>query len=196
MSSRQSVQFRHQLAVAATGQIGFHPVLEGVEAGLLQTTGLRSGERGIRYISQRRAPPKGQGLAKSPRRLYLVTAGGLFPGFRDEGPEVHGVHGGRVNQDEVTRRLGDHDPFATSLPQRLAQPGHVHPEGMGRPIRWVLAPQVIGQALRRHHPVRRQQQQRQERPFPTAPHRQAGTLVVDDLEGTENAELHWSNSPQ
>jgi hypothetical protein len=192
MGAGQGVEFGDALGVPAAGQVGLDAVFERGEARFLQASRFGAGEGSVGHIGERGAPPQSEGCSQGRRRLFLLTGGGLFPGLFDQGLKADAVDVHRVDANDVAGRLGDDDSLATALPQRFPQPGDVDPQGVGRPLRRVFSPQVVGQGLGRHHPVGRQQQKGEDRPFAVAPDSDADASVADDLEGTENAELHPS----
>ncbi len=80
MRPRQSVEFGHQCAVAAAGQVGLDAVLQGGEPGFLQADGLGPGHRRFGHVGQGRAPPQAEGLPQGRRRLLAWSPRRPAPG--------------------------------------------------------------------------------------------------------------------
>jgi hypothetical protein len=56
-------------------------------------------------------------------------------------------------------------------------------------------PQLVHQALGRHHPIRRQEEEGKDGPFPAPAHPDGTAGGVEDLQRTENPELHHRRPP-
>jgi hypothetical protein len=81
---------------------------------------------------------------------------------------------------------------AASLPQRSAEPGHVHAQSVNDPLGSVRSPQVLDQDVGGHHVVGGQHQPGQQRPLARPAHTQPRPRVVQDVHRAEDAELHRS----
>ena len=175
--------------MATAGQLGIDALLQRRQASVLQPGRLGPGTGSVGNIGQGRSPPQGQGRPQG-RRCFGGRAGPrLAPGRGHQRLEPDGVEVLGRDQGHVAGRPGHNHTVTAGLPQRFAQTGHEHLQRMGRSLRWIAAPEVVGQTLGRHHAVRRCQQQGQHGPLPAPPenHRPA---VVDDLHRPEDAELH------
>ena len=181
---RQGVELGGQLGVAAAGQLGLNPLLGGRQPGLLQPGRLGPGHGGVGHVGQGRPSPQRQRLSERRRRLIGRAPPLLVPGGGNEGLEAGGVEGSGWKLGEVAGRPGDDDVVVARLPQRLAQARHEHLQRMGRPGRRFAAPEVLGEALGRDHPVGRGQQQGEDSPS-----------FVENLHGPEDAELHAGSTP-
>ena len=140
-----------------------------------------------------------------PGRLSRKRGDELEPGQRRAAPqferllEVARRHEPRelervdvlVSRDEpiaVRRAL---QPLA---PQRLAQSGDVGLHRLARSDRWIVAPQLVDQPADRHHPVRPDRQQAEQRLRLATAERDRPPIVAVHLQRSKQSDLHRAPS--
>jgi hypothetical protein len=183
-------ELRHELGVAAGGEVGVDAQLQRLEPLLLEPRDLGGGERERSEIGQRRATPQRE------RVLQRLGRGAGVPGLEgppalgDQPREAVGVDLGGVRPDRVARGGGDQDVLAAERPPQARD---VHLHGLGRRGRRVLAPQRERDALGAHRLARAQEQQREQPARLRAAERQRAAVVAH-LERAEDGELHGLGS--
>ena len=163
--------------LAAAGEIGLEPELEGRNAQPLQPANLVLGKRLVLEVRKRRTAPEPERLAQHVARLPL------FP-FRQEPPapvaqafEALQVEGSRLDLKTVPRGPGLNGGRTEQLPQlRDVHLDHLR-GGWGR----MLAPELVHDPRRRDDLVDPQQEHGEERSLLRAGEREL-TAVVPDRE--------------
>jgi hypothetical protein len=132
-----------------------------------------------RVLDQRGAPPQRKGVLEHLGDRARVVESGRVPEKLLEPPGVHSV----VRQPEGVPRALAHDHAAASARRgvRLEAPSQVRDVGLQRPRRvdaGVVAPQRVGEPLRRDHVPAREQQQGEHRTLAATAEVQLGLAVV------------------
>ena len=143
-------------------------LLDGCQTGLLQPDGLSAYEGRINDIREGRATPQREGFAQGLRGGGVVAGRGVLAAAGQQHLEMCGIDVAGLDLQQVAVRARQQHVAAARLPQRSAQPGDVHSQGVQRAVGAPLAPQVVHQSLGGHHLVGGQQQQRQQCSFPRA----------------------------
>ena len=182
MVADERLQLGHELGVPAEGEVGLAAQLERVQPELLEAPRLGLGEGLGDHVGQRRAAPERQRLAQEPR-------GGRRRGVLGLGHE-------RLEAAQVEVVAAEPEDVARLLRldrvrrrERLAQLRDVVLQRVRRVGRRCGAPQLVDQAVDRDDLVGARDQEREERPLPRSADADR-TAPVDDLQGSEDAELH------
>ena len=188
----QLVQLGGQRVVPAQRQVRVDPGLDRGQPQLLQPGRLRPGERVIGQVGQHLAPPQAQRLPQRPGGLLVPARLQRRPPGREAVLEPRRVQPLTVHAQQVPAAPG-HQDLARRAPgparlQRLAQVRDVDLHGGDPPLGRVPGPEVLGEPVQRHDPVRLEQQQREHGPLPRAAQRHR-TTGPGDLQRSENAEL-------
>ena len=152
MGTDQAVQFGDKTGVPAAGQVGVDPALQRGEPGLLEAAGVGLGEGKIGHVRQGRAPPQAQRRAQDPRGGLRPAPGQVCLCAADQALEAGGVQFVAGDVEPVAGRLRHQQAGAGA--EGAAQPGDIDPQ-RGHAV-WGRAsrPQVIGEPVGRHDPVR------------------------------------------
>jgi hypothetical protein len=166
--------------VAAEREIGLEPLLERGRAKLVEAHALRSYERHVREVRERRPAPERERLAERPGSSCRCLRSGTF----DELLEAVEIELVLLDVEDVadSPRV---DPLpAQKPPQRVHRDLQRVLRGLGRPV----APEPVDQALAGDDRVAVQEQEREQRTLPAAPELDLGA-VPDDLEWPEQPEV-------
>jgi len=188
---RQPLQLGHQLAVPPGRQIRLDARFHGLQAQLLPPLHLGRRERRPGELLQRRPAPQLQRPTQQLARTARIPRGQRRPARRHRALEALGIELVRLNHKAVSRRRGLQH---VNVPERPAQPRHLHRDRLHRPRLGVLAPQRERQTLRAHRPVGMQRQHRQQRPQLRAADRDRTTVGMH-LKRTENPNFHRRPPP-
>lgn len=186
----QGFDLGQDVAGAPARQLGLDPLFPRGQPSFLQPSSLHLGERKLGcHIGQRGSAPQVQRLGEGGRRRVVIAPAGLLTSARHQGIEAKRVEGFGGQPDVVAGWPCHEHPVRPRRPKALAQAGDVDAQGVDGSGRRPAGPQVVDEAVRRHHLVGREQQDGEQGPLPlaTKDHR---PLPVEDLEGTEDAELH------
>ena len=149
----KSLQLTHEPRVAPAGKIGIDPPLERRQAQLLEPSHVGLGEGLVGQVGERGSAPERERVAQLLRRAERIVRARL----RHEPLEAGEVELGRLDVQNVPR-CPRGEP---SVPERLAQPGHVDLDALGG-RRWRrLPPELVDQPLRGDDLVGVQQEDRQ-----------------------------------
>ena len=122
MVGEQPAQLRHDLSLAAAGQIGLDSQLQRLDPGLFQPAGLGADQGRGRDVSQRPAPlPQAESLVEQVSRPLALPRGQGLPalgGQPGEPPRVDVV--GRDQQ--LVSRVAGHQDLALRVADQPAQP--------------------------------------------------------------------------
>jgi hypothetical protein len=190
MLGDQRPELAHHLGVAAEGEVGLDPGLDGGLAQVLQSHAVSPSPPLSGQVGQGRAAPQAECRAQRRRRLRVLPGLQQPASRRRQELEPVGVHLVGLHIELVAGRPGDqrtcrHRPGRSR--QRLAQVRHVPPQrGPGR-LRRVALPQRVDDPGDRDDLTGAQQEQRQDGALsrPTEPYRRATHL---DHERSEDAE--------
>ena len=188
----QLLQLGAERVVLAQRQVSLDPGLGRGQPQLLQPGGLRPGERVVGQVGQHPAAPQAQRLPQRPGGFRVPARLQRGSPRREAVLEPRRVKPLTVHPQQVPAVPG-HQDLARRAPgpgrlQRLAQVRDVDLHGRDPPLGWVPAPDVLGQPVQRHDPVRLQQQQREHRPLPRAAQRHQAS-APGDLQRSQNAEV-------
>ena len=187
----ERLQLADERAVPAEREIGVDPVLERGEPELLEPVRLRPRERLVREVGERRAAPERERLAAAAptrsRRLRPRAAAGP----RRTAGRTGRRRTARARSAACSRAGATPAARASRAParlERLAQMRDVPLDDVGGRVGRRPAPELVDQAVERHHLVRVQQEQREDCPLLRSPERQ-GRPVRGDLERAQDAEV-------
>jgi len=155
-------QLGGELIVPAQGQVGVDPGLQRGQPQLLQPGRLGPGERVVGQVGQHRAAPQPQRFAQHLRRLGRPAGLQRRPAGGEPVLEPRRVQVLLVHPQEVATAAG-HQHLARLAPgavrlQRPAQVEHIGLQRAGPPLGRIPAPDVVGEPVHRHDPVRLNQQ--------------------------------------
>ena len=170
-----------ELGMPTEREVGFDPVLPRGQAKLFEPSDLRLRERLVGKVRERRPTPE-------PERLPELLCGHLRLGTArraDQLFELREIEVGMVDVQHVSRRTRDENAVAELLPQRR----DVNLNGLRGSRGWRLSPELVNERVGRDDLVGPQQQAGEKDALLDASKRK-GAAVLDDLEGSENAELH------
>ena len=183
----QSLEVRHDLRMAAEGQVDVHPELDGLQPSLVEPRALSGGERLVDEVGEGLTPPE---VESGPQRqVGGFSVPGTERGRRhpDEALEPHGVHGGGVDVEDVARLLADQGVVPV-CPQDRPEPRHVRVECPER-RRWrCIRPDLVDDPVRRHDRPDVEDEQGQHRPLSTTPECQRHAVAAH-LEGSQQPVL-------
>ncbi len=190
MLVQQADEFRGDQSLPAEFQVGCDPLLDEVEAELLDGVGHRAEHALVGEVAQARSPPQLERLAEQPgppvRPRGVV---GVGTGRRRQVTSAHQVDQGAVHLDPVAGGLGA--DVGRGIPaegrQLPAQPRDVAVQDGARARGWGVSPQHLRDALGGDHGAPVQQQQREDTPHRPAPERHRPP-VHGDLDRTEQEE--------
>ena len=194
MLADQRLQLLHNLGMGAQRQLCLDQLLQGGDPHVVKTGDLALREGLVRQLRQRRAAPQGQRPFERRNGTLGTAAGQLAPPLGHEPLEAVRIELLGIEPQLVAAPARhDHPLRSVAGPggERLTQAGDMHLHGLGGVGGWTLAPELIDQPVRAERLVEVQQQQRQQRPLLAAPERDRAALD-EDLERTENAEVHAS----
>ena len=172
-------------------ELGLDQVLERCEAELLEPADLGLCERFIGEIRQRRAAPQREPELHCLGCALRAAPGELSPSLLNEPLETAGVDTLWIDLKLVAMLARDEKLRAARVPKRLAEPRHSDLNRLRGAGGRTVAPQLVGQALRREGLVGVDQQQAEQRSLPVTRERDSAALV-EDLERAEEAEVHPS----
>ena len=161
----QRLQLANNVGVMAEREIGFDPVLEDAGPQVLQPGDLHLRERLIAEIGQRGAAPQRQRLAEVRRRLAGRVRRQRLPPLPGQALEPAHIDMLVLDPQQVRARPGQHQLIPGGIPQRLAQPGDVHLQGVLRARGKMLPPQLVSQNIAGDGLVRPEHEHRQQRPL-------------------------------
>ena len=161
MPGGQLLQLGDERVVPAERQVGVDPGLQNGEPQFLQPGGLGPGEGVVGQVGQHRAAPQIQRLAQRLGGFGVPASFQLSPSRGEAVLEQRRVQVLMVHVQHITAVPGQKDvsrgtPGPVRL-QRLAQVEHIGLQGRDPPLRWVPAPDILGQPVHRHDPVRLKQ---------------------------------------
>jgi hypothetical protein len=186
LGGHQRLQLADQLCVAAGGEPELGQLLDRGPPQLLQAGGLGLRPGLVGELRQRRPPPQPQRLPEQPRRLGRVRRRDPM-GRGDQPLEPGRVDPLGVHLQPVAGGPGGQQP--RGLPERPAEGRHPALQGVRR-LPWrTVAPQVVDQAVGRHHLPGVQQQVGQQGALLGARDHDRSRAVVD-LQWPQDPELH------
>jgi hypothetical protein len=139
----------------------------------------------VSEVGKRRSPPEVQRGAKQ----LCGEFGRRFVGLLDQPLETEEIELIRLNPDQVARFLRD---YRLARRKHLAQPRDVVLESVQGALWRPRSPELVDQSIGRDHLVRAGQQQSKQRPLPCPAEREMAA-IVDDLQGSQDPELHHSS---
>ncbi len=148
----EPLELPDQLGVPAQGQIGLDPLLERVQAQLLEPGDLALDELLVAEVGERRAAPQPQRVAQARGRELGVAVGERAPPVGEQALEPERVQLVRLQTQHVAGRAR-REQLAVAV-QRLAQLRHPDADGRLAAQRLVGAPELVEQPLLRHDLVR------------------------------------------
>ena len=176
------------LTVLPTRQSGLDQALERDRVKLLEPISLKTRELEASELHQRRAAPQLKRLHKQFPRMRRIAAESTLR-FAHQPLKPPRVDPLGVDLQHVPRpRAAHRHPTATGA-QDLADPRHVHLQRVLRGSRRALAPQLVGQPVKRDSLRRAGQQQRENGSLLSATERKR-LATSDDLQRPEGSELH------
>ena len=192
----------HDLVVAAEGQVGIDPLLDGHETQSFEPGDLVLREPLVDEVHERRAPPHLERLAQARQRLVRPPRGARALPVGDRPLEADDVDGlGRHLQHVAAGPGQERRPVrAGGAHELLAQLGDLDLQPLGGGSRRPAVPQLVDQAVGRDHLVAMQQQQRQERAALVAANGNFPT-GVQDLQRSQQTKLQrcgllWATLPR
>jgi hypothetical protein len=181
MRAHESLELADELGVATERRVRADAVLERADAQLVEPHGLRLRERLVGEVRECRAAPHAERVAE----LLRGRRGRHRIGLRHQPLEARRVDLVALDAQQVAGGLGD-EP---AVSEHSAHPGDRHLEGLGEGGRRLVAPELVREAIGRHHPVGVQQENREQRALPGSAERERA-IVVANLQRAENPEIH------
>jgi len=184
----------HHVGVAAEPELRIDQLLERGEAKLFETGDLALGEALVRGVGERRAAPERQRTFERGGGAVRVAGGELIAAGGHEVLESVGVEVLALDR-QLVAALARHDRaragvvVTPSRRERLSQSRDLDVQELGGRGRRPLAPQLVDQPVRGERLVGVQQQQGEQRSLP-APAERNRPALVEDLERTEDVEVH------
>src|SRR6266545_5120692 len=178
----EGLQLADELAVAAPREVGVQPVLQHGDPQLREPEQLALGERLVAEVGKRVAAPQRQCLAQ-PRRPLLGLVGP--PRRHHQRLEAGQVQLAGIDPQPIAGRVGP-DPLRA---EQLAQRGDVAVQRRRGAGRRRLPPERLDEPVGADHLVPVQEQHRQQGAL-LRPPRGEVAVAVEDLERTEDRELH------
>ena len=155
---QQALDLAEDLLMAPRAQVSVDGQLGGRLAQLLEPADLGGGERLIGQVGQRGSSEEAQRLA---RRVGWLARRRRASRFGHEPLEAGDVHQLRINAQLVAAPTRADLCPAVGV-QRLAQTPDVVLDHLGRARRWLLPPQPLDQAIRRHRTIGLEPEHRQD----------------------------------
>jgi hypothetical protein len=183
----QRLELSDHLGMAAQRQPCVDPQLQGSHSHVGEAGDLALGERLVGEIGERLAAPEPEAFVERGGGLPRTVRRQLVPGLREEPFEPVRVEPVGVELQAVPVLPGDDQVAAAG--QRLAQPRHMDLDGLGRRGGRVLAPELLDQPVGAERLVGVQHQHGEQRTL-LAPSERDFTALVEDLERSEDAEVH------
>ena len=190
MLAHQGAELADQLGGTAEGEVGLEAALEGRQPLLFQAGGCRLGEGLEGQVGEGGPAPQRQPPAEGLRRRGRVSRRHGPAGPLDQGLEAVQVELVGIEPEQVAGG-SRHQPPASLLrgPQQPPQPRDVHLDDLPGRRRRLLAPEAVGQPVRRDGLVAVQQQQGEQRAL-LWPAQGEGALTDARLERPKDQELH------
>jgi hypothetical protein len=180
---------RHELRDRGAGarrQFGLGQVFADGQPYLGQPCPFRLGEREVRHVGQRRAPPQSERLRERPRGPLVLPRRELRPALPREALEAVNIHLIRVHSQDITWPPG----LDQSIGQAPAHSGDGRLDRVGGPVWRGFAVLAVDQRAHGDHPPRRQHQHGQHRARPGTSH-----LAAAHLNRPQDAEPHTCSLP-
>ena len=184
MVDDERAEFADENVLASQSEIGLDPILDRNHVELFEACDRRLGERLVREVRQRRPTPQRECLAQPVGRLLRRA-----DRFRQQLLEPGRVQLTCRDLQRVARRARLHDGVAECLAQ--SRDGVV--QGGDRGFRWIVAPELVDEAVRGHDLVRVHEQNREQLPLAHRLQRDRKSMV-DRLERPQNAEFKAQTS--
>jgi hypothetical protein len=185
----EAAQFGERRVVTAEFDQRPHPPRRRLRAQLLEAVDLRPGERNVGQLGQRRAAPQRERLVAR-RERGRGRGGRRPPQLRGEalcidalGVDGEPIAAGFVAQDG---RAGAARPAGF---EEAAEVGQPHGEGPGRRRAGHVAPDRLQHVVDRHDATRLEEQAGEHRAL-LRPGERSLALVIDDLQRSQDTELH------
>jgi len=185
MLRRKPLEPRNELRTRTCDELRLDLILDREQAPLLEPRRLRTRERLVEDVGERRPPPQTERRHKRLPGGPRLALRELLARTADEALEPVDVELVRLDPQHVSRRL----PAQPVLPDSAPQPGDVAVERLVDAGRRPLAPQRLDQAVARDRLVRVQTQHRQKTAL-LRPAERKRLAVAPDLDRTKDAELH------
>ena len=180
MLRHEPLELGDELSARAELEVGIDPLLQGIQAELLEPADLALREALQLEVAERRAAPQRERL---PQRLGSLPRI-LSPRILNEPLEATEIQLLGLDPEQVAGRLRDEHAGRKELAELRDE---VLERGRRR-LRALLAPELLDDAIARQHLARVDQQEREERPRSLSSERE-WALRPDDLERSEDAEL-------
>ena len=185
----QRLQLGNQIVMTAQRELRPDPFLHGHHAKLLEPRGLHLGERLVGDIREGRAAPEPERLPQHRRSVLRLAGRQVDAGACEEPLEPVDVQLVRLDHEPIAAALG-RDAL---LPETLAQRMHLDLQGVGGCRRRTFTPDRVDQPVTRDDLASLQKKAVKQQHLPAGAERHRAA-VVEDLEGTEDAELHGVSS--
>jgi hypothetical protein len=150
VGGHEGVELGEQRLVAAAGQAGVDPRLDGAEPGLREAGDLRLERRRLLDARQRLPPPERERVGPGVHRGVGAGRARLAPGSLDEGTEAVRVDGRGRQRQPVPRRGALDDGCGPDPGESLPQRRDPHLEDVAGPVGRQLGPELGGEAVHAH----------------------------------------------
>jgi hypothetical protein len=142
VSSYERFELRRYGGVKPEGEVGFEPVLEGVEPFLLEPSDLDLRERLVSEVRQRRAAPQLERFAQALGCALRLPVSECRPALGREALEALEVELAGLDADQITAAVRDDD-----VAQLAAEARHMHLKRLRGARRRIVAPELVDQAI-------------------------------------------------
>ena len=191
MLGDEPFELGRELPVPAERELRLDPLLDGLDAQLLEPGALGGGERIVRELGQRGSAPELERLAERRRRCRGVAVGEQPAPLPEEPLEPQRVDLAGVDFEHVAGWSSRQRGRAPGRGERLAQLRDPDAQRRASARRRLAAPDLVEQAVLGDDLAGAEQQAGEQRALPRPTERKPASPVVD-LQWSENAEVHSS----
>ena len=178
MLGDEPFELGRELPVPAERELRLDPLLDGLDAQLLEPGALGGGKGLVRELGQRRAAPELERLAERRGRGGGVTVGERRASLREEPLEAQRVDLAGVDLEHVAGRTSRQRGRAPGRGERLAQLRDPHAQRSAAARRRLAAPDLLEQAVLGDDLACAEQQAGEQRPLSRPTERQPVSPVV------------------